>query len=32
VVADSDADREWTETLAKSSAAYWAVTGKELLP
>lgn len=31
VVADSDASREWTETLAKSSAAYWAVTGKELL-
>jgi anthranilate synthase component 1 len=31
VVADSEADREWTETLAKSSAAYWAVTGKELL-
>jgi anthranilate/para-aminobenzoate synthase component I len=31
VVADSDAGREWTETLAKSSAAYWAVTGKELL-
>lgn len=32
VVADSDAGREWTETLAKSSAAYWAVTGRELLP
>jgi anthranilate/para-aminobenzoate synthase component I len=31
VVADSDAAREWTETLAKSSAAYWAVTGRELL-
>ncbi|PPK63142.1 anthranilate synthase component I family protein [Actinokineospora auranticolor] len=31
VVADSDAGREWTETLAKSSAAYWAVTGRELL-
>ncbi|WP_036320360.1 anthranilate synthase component I family protein [Microbispora sp. ATCC PTA-5024] len=31
VVADSSAEREWTETLAKSSAAYWAVTGRELL-
>jgi 2-amino-4-deoxychorismate synthase len=31
VVADSDAAKEWTETLAKSSAAYWAVTGRELL-
>jgi anthranilate synthase component 1 len=31
VVADSDAGREWTETLAKSSAAYWAVTGRDLL-
>jgi anthranilate synthase component 1 len=31
VVADSVSDREWTETLAKSSAAYWAVTGRELL-
>ncbi|MDA3647026.1 anthranilate synthase component I family protein [Saccharopolyspora indica] len=31
VVADSDAGREWVETLAKSSAAYWAVTGQELL-
>jgi 2-amino-4-deoxychorismate synthase len=31
IVADSVPDREWTETLAKSSAAYWAVTGGELL-
>lgn len=31
VVADSDPDREWTETLAKLSAVHWAVTGKELL-
>lgn len=31
VVADSDAGREWTETLAKLSAAFWAVTGRELL-
>ncbi|MFF9221229.1 anthranilate synthase component I family protein [Streptomyces viridosporus] len=31
VVADSVPAREWTETLAKMSAAYWAVTGKELL-
>ena len=31
IVADSVSAREWTETLAKSSAAYWAVTGKELL-
>jgi anthranilate/para-aminobenzoate synthase component I len=30
VVADSHPDREWTETLAKCSAAYWAVTGQEL--
>jgi 2-amino-4-deoxychorismate synthase len=30
VVADSVADREWTETLAKLGAAYWAVTGREL--
>jgi anthranilate/para-aminobenzoate synthase component I len=32
VVSDSDAHKEWTETLAKSSATYWAVTGRELLP
>jgi anthranilate synthase component 1 len=31
VVADSVGEREWTETLAKASAGYWAVTGKELL-
>ncbi|MFC3895356.1 anthranilate synthase component I family protein [Lentzea rhizosphaerae] len=30
VVADSDPGKEWRETLAKMSAAYWAVTGKEL--
>ena len=32
VVADSQPEREWTETLAKLSAAHWAVTGQELLP
>lgn len=31
VVADSQPAREWTETLAKLSAAHWAVTGQELL-
>ncbi|WP_432195561.1 anthranilate synthase component I family protein [Streptomyces sp. bgisy027] len=31
IVADSVPGREWRETLAKMSAAYWAVTGKELL-
>ncbi|MFD8645414.1 anthranilate synthase component I family protein [Streptomyces zaomyceticus] len=31
VVADSVPEREWTETLAKMSAAHWAVTGKGLL-
>ncbi|WP_225821739.1 anthranilate synthase component I family protein [Streptomyces naphthomycinicus] len=31
VVADSDPEREWAETLAKCSAAHWAVTGEELL-
>lgn len=31
IVADSVAEREWTEILAKTSAAYWAVTGRELL-
>lgn len=30
VVADSEPAKEWRETLAKLSAAYWAVTGKEL--
>ncbi|WP_084008361.1 anthranilate synthase component I family protein [Planomonospora sphaerica] len=29
VVADSVPEREWAETLAKSTAAYWAVTGGE---
>jgi len=32
VVVDSVPEREWRETLAKMSAAHWAVTGKELLP
>lgn len=32
VVADSEPAREWRETLAKMSAAYWALTGEELLP
>ncbi|MFI9203874.1 anthranilate synthase component I family protein [Streptomyces sp. NPDC053048] len=31
IVADSVPEREWNETLAKMSATYWAVTGKELL-
>jgi anthranilate/para-aminobenzoate synthase component I len=31
IVADSDPRAEWRETLAKMSAAHWAVTGKELL-
>ncbi|CAL9623734.1 2-amino-4-deoxychorismate synthase (plasmid) [Streptomyces sp. enrichment culture] len=31
VVADSEPASEWRETLAKMSAAHWAVTGKELL-
>ncbi|WP_335936482.1 anthranilate synthase component I family protein [Streptomyces sp. PTD5-9] len=31
IVADSRPDAEWRETLAKMSAAHWAVTGKELL-
>ncbi|NNJ08408.1 anthranilate synthase component I family protein [Streptomyces sp. PKU-MA01144] len=31
IVADSDPASEWRETLAKMSAAHWAVTGKELL-
>ncbi|MCX5141813.1 MULTISPECIES: anthranilate synthase component I family protein [unclassified Streptomyces] len=29
VVADSTAEREWRETVAKSAAALWAVTGRE---
>ncbi|HEV2633902.1 MAG TPA: anthranilate synthase component I family protein [Actinocrinis sp.] len=32
VVADSTPAGEWQETLAKMSAGYWALTGKELLP
>ncbi|MGW7410706.1 anthranilate synthase component I family protein [Streptomyces sp. NPDC054833] len=31
IVADSEPANEWRETLAKMSAAHWAVTGKELL-
>ncbi|MEU1228926.1 anthranilate synthase component I family protein [Streptomyces sp. NPDC005828] len=31
IVADSVPSSEWRETLAKMSAAHWAVTGKELL-
>lgn len=31
VVADSTPAAEWRETLAKMSAAYWALTGEELL-
>lgn len=31
IVADSRPAGEWRETLAKMSAAHWAVTGKELL-
>ncbi|MDX6741582.1 anthranilate synthase component I family protein [Actinocorallia sp. A-T 12471] len=31
IVADSVPAREWQETLAKMSAAYWAVTGRELI-
>ncbi|MEU5090338.1 anthranilate synthase component I family protein [Streptomyces sp. NPDC021356] len=31
IVADSAPASEWRETLAKMSAAHWAVTGKELL-
>lgn len=30
IVADSDPEREWAETLAKAGATYWAVTGTEL--
>ncbi|MFB7504159.1 anthranilate synthase component I family protein [Streptomyces broussonetiae] len=32
VVADSVPHAEWRETLAKMSAAYWALTDQELLP
>jgi anthranilate synthase component 1 len=31
IVADSEPAAEWRETLAKMSAAYWALTGEELL-
>jgi len=31
IVADSTAGREWTETLAKLNALFWAVTDEELL-
>ncbi|MFJ9041567.1 anthranilate synthase component I family protein [Streptomyces sp. NPDC102406] len=32
MVAQSDPAAEWRETLAKMGAAYWALTGEELLP
>jgi anthranilate synthase component 1 len=32
MVAQSDPAAEWHETLAKMGAAYWALTGEELLP
>ncbi|MBT2405503.1 MULTISPECIES: anthranilate synthase component I family protein [unclassified Streptomyces] len=32
MVAQSDPESEWQETLAKMGAAYWALTGEELLP
>jgi anthranilate synthase component 1 len=32
IVADSDPLAEWHETLHKMGAAYWALTGEELLP
>ncbi|MGW5278854.1 anthranilate synthase component I family protein [Streptomyces collinus] len=32
IVADSDPRAEWRETLHKMGAAYWALTGEELLP
>ncbi|GAA3298972.1 chorismate-binding protein [Streptomyces cinereospinus] len=32
MVAESDPEAEWRETLAKMGAAYWALTGEELLP
>ncbi|MEU1513085.1 anthranilate synthase component I family protein [Streptomyces sp. NPDC005811] len=32
IVAQSDPEAEWRETLAKMGAAYWALTGEELLP
>ncbi|MEM7047576.1 MAG: anthranilate synthase component I family protein [Pseudomonadota bacterium] len=30
VVADSQPEKEWQETLSKLSAGYWAITGKEI--
>ena len=32
IVAQSDPDKEWAETMAKMAPAYWALTGEELLP
>lgn len=32
IVAQSEPEAEWRETLAKMGAAYWALTGAELLP
>ncbi|GGZ68147.1 anthranilate synthase component 1 [Streptomyces subrutilus] len=32
MVAQSEPESEWQETLAKMGAAYWALTGEELLP
>ncbi|GAA2398858.1 chorismate-binding protein [Streptomyces glaucosporus] len=32
LVAQSEPEAEWRETLAKMGAAYWALTGEELLP
>jgi anthranilate synthase component I len=32
VVADSQSDKEWRETVAKMGATYWAITGEELVP
>ncbi|EPH44566.1 anthranilate synthase component I family protein [Streptomyces aurantiacus] len=32
MVAQSEPESEWRETLAKMGAAYWALTGEELLP
>ncbi|RSN43859.1 2-amino-4-deoxychorismate synthase [Streptomyces sp. WAC 04229] len=32
LVAQSEPESEWRETLAKMGAAHWALTGKELLP
>jgi anthranilate/para-aminobenzoate synthase component I len=32
VVADSVAEKEWRETLAKMGSSYWAITGEEIQP